>query len=321
MTGGRLGNPSLRILFMGTPEFALPSLQRLLKSHHKIVAVVTVPDVPQGRGQKLQASPVKRAALNAGLPVLQPLSLNDPEFLSQLCTLEPDLGVVVAFRILPKSVFELPPLGTVNLHASLLPKYRGAAPIQWALINGEQVTGVTTFFIREKVDTGSIIIQRSILIGEDETAGELHDRLAVLGAEVMEETVDLIARGEVKLQEQDDLLATAAPKITKEMCEINWKQPARRIHNLIRALSPEPGAFTFHEGRILKIYRTHVIADEGVFGAPGTVLRADFELHIAADPGALSVLQLQVEGRKILPADAFLRGYSLRAGESLGLPR
>jgi len=307
----------LRIVFMGTPEFALPSFRHILESRHRIVGVVTVPDSPQGRGQKLRPSAVKKAALDAGLPVLQPESLRDPVFAETLRSMAPDLAVVVAFRILPKSVFEVPHLGTFNLHASLLPKYRGAAPIQWALMNGEKETGVTTFFLRERADTGTLILQRSIPVGGEETAGELHDRLSELGAEVVAETIELIARGDVTVREQDEANATPAPKIVRETCAIDWHLPARTIHNLIRAMSPSPGAFTHHGEKMLKLLRSRIVDETGTSGKPGEILAADRELRVVAGRGVLSIVELQLEGRRVLNVEAFLRGYSLPAGDFL----
>jgi methionyl-tRNA formyltransferase len=208
----------MRIVFMGTPRFALPSLSKLVQSRHQIVGVVSVPDKPQGRGQKLAESPVKIFAREHGLAILTPDDLKDGEFVNTLKGINPDAILVVAFRILPEEVFALPPLGTVNLHASLLPQYRGAAPINWAIINGETKTGLTTFYIRKKVDTGDIIMQKEINVGPDETFGELHDRMAELGSQMLLETADLMEKGEVKLVRQDDSKATKAPKIVPEHC-------------------------------------------------------------------------------------------------------
>ncbi|MGH2568847.1 MAG: methionyl-tRNA formyltransferase, partial [Bacteroidota bacterium] len=221
----------MQIVFMGTPEFALPSLKTLLDRRYEVAAVVTAPDKPRGRGLEVRPTPVKDFSLQQGLPVLQPEKLSDPEFLSQLRTLQPDLIVVVAFRILPKKVFTLPKFGSFNLHASLLPKYRGAAPINWAIINGEQETGVTTFFLQEKVDTGSVILQARLRIGPDETAGELHDKLAEVGAEIVYQTVRLIEIGKAVPRLQDESLASPAPKIFKDDCQIDWKSPTQRLHN------------------------------------------------------------------------------------------
>ncbi len=310
----------MKIVFMGTPEFALPSLETLHNSSHKLVSVVTVPDKPVGRGRKVQASPVKRLALDYGLPVLQPADLKAPKFLEELQKLEADLFVVVAFRILPPEVFELPPKGTINLHASLLPKYRGAAPINWAIINGETETGLTTFFIQEKVDTGEIIFQKKVSIGEDETAGELHDRLARLGGEVVLETVDLIEEGKAQPSHQEGEV-TKAPKITKELCQINWKQSNRAIRNLIRGLSPNPGAYTFLNGKILKVLDSKPVDDTKDGRQPGKIVNVDSKagfIEVAAGKGHLRVTEVQSEGKRRMSASEFLRGHSLREGEILG---
>lgn len=299
---------------MGTAEFGIPSLQILLENKYPIVSVVTVPDKPAGRGQKVRSSPIKEFARQQNLPLLQPEKLRDPIFLEQLRSLQPDLFVVVAFRILPPDVFTIPKLGAFNLHASLLPKYRGAAPIQWAIINGEQETGVTTFFLQEKVDTGNIILQARLPIRENETAGELHDRLAEVGAEIVLHTVRLIEQGKVSPKPQDDSLATPAPKIFKEHCKIDWSTTARRIHNLIRGLSPKPAAFTTHKGTQLKLYRSQ-LAQKKTSHPAGTVVQADQQLLVSTGDGVLEILELQQEGKKKLSTEEFLRGYRINVGE------
>ena len=233
----------MRVIFMGTPEFAVVSLRKLLEANTNIVTVVTVPDKPKGRGLKLQPSAVKIAALAANIPILQPESLKDPKFIQKLYNSKPDLIIVVAFRILPEEVFTIPPLGTVNLHGSLLPKYRGAAPIHWAIINGEKITGVTTFFIKKEVDTGNIIETIEIPIPSNMTAGELHDIMAAKGAEILLETCRKIEKGSVTTRIQNHSLATKAPKIHQEDCLIDFNQPAEKVHNFIRGLSPYPSAY------------------------------------------------------------------------------
>ncbi len=304
----------MRLVFMGTPEFAVPSLRELLRSGHQVVAVVTVPDKPAGRGLRVRSSPVKKFAVEKNLPVLQPVDLRAPEFLEQLHSLNADLCVVVAFRILPPEVFTLPPKGTVNLHASLLPKYRGAAPIQWAIIRGERETGVTTFFIEERVDTGDMILQEKIAIGEEETAGELSKRLAELGAVVLRRTVDLIAEGKAPRRKQHGR-ATRAPKITREMCRIDWQKPAVEVHNLIRGLSPDPGAFTFWNGKEIKIYRSRPHDARTDFG-PGTVVGVDDDqINVATGSGVVSILEMQLAGRRRMSAAEFLRGHKLEPGD------
>jgi len=302
---------------MGTPRFALPSLNELIRSRHQIVGVVTVPDKPQGRGQKLAESPVKAFAREHGLKILTPENLKDEEFIRELKRLNPDTILVVAFRILPEEVFTLPPLGTLNLHASLLPRYRGAAPINWAIINGETKTGLTTFYIRKKVDTGDMILQKEIDIGPDETFGELHDRMADLGAQMLLETIDLMERGEVKLIRQDDSLATKAPKITPEHCRIDWAGKASEIKNLIRGLSPFPGAYTLFRGKILKIFKADAIEETKYSENFGEIAESDIpkKIWIKTGCGLLSLLEVQPEGKKRMSGEEFIRGYRLISGE------
>ncbi|RCK73964.1 MAG: Methionyl-tRNA formyltransferase [Ignavibacteriae bacterium] len=304
----------MRIVFMGTPEFAVPSLKILLENSYDIAAVVTAPDRPQGRGQKLDFSPVKKYSLEKKIRILQPEKLKDPEFVSTLRAISPDLIVVVAFRILPSEVFKLPPLGTFNLHASLLPKYRGAAPINWAIINGEKETGVTTFFIEESVDTGNIILQARVPIGENETAGELHDKLAEIGAEIVLHTVRLIEMGKVQPKPQDNSMATPAPKIFKENCRIDWNKSATDIHNLVRGLSPSPGAFTYYDDKVLKIYRT-LPHNQQSNQEPGTIVMAEKKLIVATISGDIEILELQLEGKRKLTAEEFLRGSRIQTGQ------
>ncbi len=310
----------MRLIFMGTPEFALPSLQRLLEDRVDVAAVVTAPDKPRGRGQKTSATPIKTFALQQGLHILQPESLRDPAFAGAIRSLDPDLIAVVAFRILPPDVFAIPRLGSFNLHASLLPKYRGAAPIQWAIINGERRTGVTTFLLQEKVDTGSILLQRPIEIGPDETAGELHDRLAVLGAEVVSKTVQLLGAGGVEPERQDESLASAAPKIFREDCHLDWRLREELIHNRVRGLSPVPTAWTIHDGRVLKIYRTRRCSTVATApSVPGTIVRrTDTELLVATGDGTIAIEEVQQEGKKRMLIAEFLRGYRIADGETLG---
>ena len=305
---------------MGTPDFAVPSLERLIFGSHMVAAVVTAPDKPSGRGLKLRPSPVKRCAESHSLPIIQPAQLNDPEFILALQQYNADLYVVVGFRILPPEIFTLPPKGTINLHASLLPKFRGAAPINWAIINGETTTGVTTFFIDKKVDTGTIIGQKSVSIGPDETAGELHDKLAQDGALLMEETVNLIAENRANPQQQKGEV-TRAPKIDKQLCEIQWEKSAQKVHNLIRGLSPYPGAFTYLENQILKIYRASVIRPHSQNRSPGEIVNVSAkngEIDIATGDGIVRLLEIQREGKKRMTAAEFLLGHSLMTGAVLG---
>ena len=299
---------------MGTPEFAGPSLKKL-HSAHDIVCVVTGPDRPSGRGQRLRPSAVKLLALELGLPVQQPEKLNDPAFIAHLRNLRADLYAVVAFRILPPEVFTLPPLGTVNLHASLLPALRGAAPIQWAVINGCERTGVTTFLIEQKVDTGEILLQRPVPIGPETTAGELHDELARKGADLLHESASGLGRGAlVSVPQRGEV--TRAPKITPEMCRIDWSADAQRVHNLVRGLSPAPGARTKLGDTVLKILRTRSGPDR-TGAVPGTVIEmaGDGALRVAAGRGTVELLQVQPGGGRIMTMAEYSRGHPLKPGE------
>lgn len=297
----------MKIVFMGTPDFAIPSLEILLKNQYEIVAVVTAPDKPRGRGLQVSVTPVKEFALKHSLHILQPDSLKDQNFISQLSNLQPDIIVVVAFRILPKEVFSIPPQGAFNLHASLLPKYRGPAPINWAIINGEKESGVTTFFLKEKVDTGNIILQARVAIGEEMTAGELHDVLADVGAEIVLQTVRLIETGKAMPRSQDETLATPAPKIFKDDCRIHWERSSREIHNFVRGLSPQPTAWTIHEGKRLKIYRSQIAESRRL--RSGEVVVDGSRLFVGTGDGAIEILELQQEGKKRMRTAEFLRGY------------
>ena len=300
---------------MGTPDFAVPSLDALVEAGYPPVAVVTVPDRPKGRGQQMQAPAVKRAAERHGLRVLQPEDLSAPDFIAELEALEPEVIAVVAFRILPPEVYTLASKGAFNLHASLLPQYRGAAPINRAVMAGEIETGVTTFLLRPKVDTGDTLMMRRLGIGPDETAGELHDRLAELGAEVVVETVSHLADGTAESLPQDESRVSYAPKIFKEDAEIDWSRPAQEVHNHVRGLAPYPAAWTMHGDTLLKIYRTCI--DKGS-GEPGEVLEAEGEcLRIACGKGAVKVMEVQREGRAKLDAEHFLNGYSFHPGDRL----
>jgi methionyl-tRNA formyltransferase len=312
-----MNSPATRIVFMGTPEFAVPSLDLLIRNGYPIPAVVTAPDKPRGRGQELSATPIKERAAEAGIPVLQPEQLAEPGFVARLKDIAPDLIVVVAFRILPREVYTIPRLAAFNLHASLLPKYRGAAPINWAIINGESETGVTTFLLEDKVDTGGIVVQRRIPIGPEDDAGTVHDKLAALGADVVLETVRTIEEGTGEVMRQDNTLASRAPKIFKDDCRIQWNQPAARIHDFIRGLSPYPSAFTGHKGKNVKIYRTTVVDRPGS-GAPGEITIAGEEITVATSDNQLRLLELQLEGRRRMTAAEFLRGYPIKGGEKLG---
>lgn len=301
----------MNIIFMGTPGFAVPSLKALHNSHHKISAVVTVPDKAKGRGQKVAESEVKKFAVENFLPVMQPVSLKDPEFAAELESLRPDLIVVVAFRILPKSIFKIPAYGSINLHASLLPKYRGAAPINWAIIKGERETGVTTFFLQEKVDTGNIIMQEKLDITYDETAGTLHDKLMTLGAETLMATVELIENydGKPPVHKQNNGEATGAPKIFKEDCRIDFNRSVDEVYDFIRGLSPYPGAFTEYNERIIKIFSTVKSRWDSLKG-PGRFFIKEDKLFVSCLNEFLEITELQMEGKKRMNSREFLNGYS-----------
>ncbi|PST82201.1 methionyl-tRNA formyltransferase [Pedobacter yulinensis] len=302
----------MRIVFMGTPDFAVASLNALLEAGFEVVAVVTAADKPAGRGQKLQESAVKRFAVQKGLPVLQPEKLRDEAFLNDLAAFKANLQVVVAFRMLPEVVWNMPEKGTINLHASLLPQYRGAAPINHAIINGETETGVSTFLLQHEIDTGAILFSERVPIGPDETAGQLHDKLMETGAELLVRTVGAIATGEAAGQPQPQTAELKhAPKIFKEFCKVNWAQPAETVYNHIRGLSPYPAAFTELNGKTLKIFGATVQKTEPAV-QPGAFLTDGKEyLKFAARDGFISITDLQYEGKKRMPVAEFLRGMRL----------
>lgn len=304
----------LRIVFMGTPDFAVASLDILVQEGYQIVGVITAPDKPAGRGLQLQESAVKKYAVTKGLKILQPEKLKNPEFLEELTALKAHLQVVVAFRMLPEVVWNMPPLGTINVHASLLPDYRGAAPINWAIINGEKVSGVTTFKLQHAIDTGNVLFSAQVPISDDETAGELHDDLMQTGAQVLLKTVAAIAAGTAEEQPQpalDPEKIKHAPKIFKEDGRINWQQPIDKIYNLVRGLSPYPTAWTTLQDKQLKIFKaskehaTPAVAP----GEPVTDNRS--YLKIAASDGYLVLQEIQLEGKKKMEIEAFLRGFRL----------
>lgn len=305
----------LRIVFMGTPEFAVASLDALVKAGCNIVAVITAPDKPAGRGMKLNESAVKKYAAEHDLNILQPEKLKSPEFLDQLQSLNADLQIVVAFRMLPEAVWNMPPLGTVNLHGSLLPQYRGAAPINWAVINGEKETGVTTFKLKHEIDTGDILLQERFAIGENDTAGEVHDRMKEIGANLLVKTVQGLAGNSLKevAQTPSDRPGLTglkhAPKIFTETCKINFSKPVEEVHNLIRGLSPFPGAFTFLNSKTLKIYKSEKennasVTQPGAYKTDGKTF-----LKFACADGYVWVKELQMEGKKKMLVEDFLRGY------------
>ena len=302
---------SLRIIYMGTPEFAVPALEKLVAAGWNVIAVITAPDKPQGRGQKLVGSPVKEAAERLTIPVLQPSNLKDPGFQQELKELAADLQIVVAFRMLPEAVWDMPPLGTFNLHASLLPNFRGAAPINWALIQGEQETGVTTFFLQHEIDTGNILFQEKVAILPEDNLGSLYEKLMGMGADLVLRTVEAIAAKNIHAKPQDEALAIhKAPKIFKETGKIDWTASATSIHNLIRGLSPYPGAWTELQGKTCKIFTSTTLEGKLSGKAPGE-WTSDFKtyLHFQCGEGILVVQELQLEGKKRMKVDELLRGW------------
>ena len=309
----------LRIIFMGTPEFAVASLDALVQSGCTIAAVVTAPDKPAGRGMKLTVSAVKQYALEHGLPLLQPEKLRDPQFLESLKSYQADLQVVVAFRMLPEMVWNMPAMGTINVHGSLLPQYRGAAPINWAVINGEKETGVTTFKLQHAIDTGNILMQEKFSIGENETAGEVHDRMKMIGADLLVKTVKGICLGNLKeipqktlpenTNPENNTVIKHAPKLFTETSHIDWKNSTASIHNLIRGLSPFPSAFTYLNDKLLKIYRSEKEITQHNH-TPGEIITdGKSYLKFACLDGYVRILQLQLEGKKKMEISDFLRGY------------
>lgn len=305
----------LRIIFMGTPEFAVASLDKLVTAGCNIVAVVTAPDKPAGRGMELQQSAVKKYAVENDLFVLQPEKLKSTEFLDQLRSLKADVQVVVAFRMLPELVWNMPPLGTINVHGSLLPQYRGAAPINWAIINGEKFTGITTFKLQHEIDTGNILLAEQINIADEETAGELHDRMKIVGADLLLKTIQGIAKDTLHEQPQSSVadgqlpVLRHAPKIFTETCNINWAKPLNEVYNLIRGLSPYPSAFTVLHGKKLKIFKAEKISQSNI-NRPGIIEtdKTNF-LRFACNDGYINILELQLEGKKKMEVKDFLRGY------------
>jgi methionyl-tRNA formyltransferase len=305
----------LRIVFMGTPDFAVATLDAVIKASYNVVGVITAPDKPAGRGQKLQQSAVKKYAEEKGLHILQPTNLKSEDFLNDLKSLNANLQIVVAFRMLPNAVWKMPTYGTFNLHASLLPNYRGAAPINWAIINGETKTGVTTFFIDEKIDTGNIILQEEVAISENQTVGELHDALMTIGSNLVVKTVHLINDDKVQTTKQPEFEEKAAPKIYTETCKINWNQSIHTIYNLIRGLNPYPTAWAILKNNeeeikvkifdVQKEFINHTIK-------PGTIISSKNELKVAAKDGYILIESLQLAGKKKMDTKSLLNGFTFQ---------
>lgn len=304
---------------MGTPEFAVPSLDMLVNQGFEIAAVVTQPDKSKGRGKKLSPPAVKEYALSKGIPVIQPTKIKTPEFENQLRELQPDLFVTCAYgRILPENILKIPPFGCINVHGSLLPKYRGAAPLQWAIINGDQVTGITTMFTDIGMDTGDMLEKKEIRISEEMTAGELHDRMSILGAEVLKDTLKKLQEGTLVRTPQPHERATYAEMITKETGRIDWSKSSRSIHNLVRGTDPWPGAFSFYKGERMRVWKTEVTNEKTNHSAPGTICEVKKDgLMVATGDGLLKILELQFDSGKRMNIGTYLAGHRMNEGEIL----
>lgn len=310
---------NLRVIFMGTPDFAVPCLDIVVAAGYNVVAVVTQPDRPKGRGQKLAESPVKQAALTYGLPVLQPNKVKEADFQVELSLLKPDIIVVVAFgQLLPKSILDLPSLGCVNVHASLLPLYRGAAPIHWSIIKGDTVTGVTTMYMDVGMDTGDMILKEEVSIGETETTGELHDKLKVIGAKVLHETIKLIVSNQAPRTAQNNESATYASMLTRELENVKWQESAINIHNLVRGLNPWPGAYCLYQGKNLKLWRTRVYTLDEIATEPGRIVKITTEgFVVKTGQGMIELLEVQPASKRRMSANDFICGYGLNVGDIL----
>lgn len=300
----------MRVIFMGTPDFAVPSLQKLIDRGDDVCAVFTQPDKPKGRGHKLQAPPVKELALQHNIPVYQPQTLRDETVQEQICGLAPEAIIVAAYgKLLPKAVLDTPKLGCINVHGSLLPKYRGAAPIQWSVINGDKTAGVTTMYMGEGMDTGDMLLKAETPVGEEETAGELFDRLMLLGAELLGETLDKLEKGELERVPQNEAEATHAPMLSKEHSKIDWNRSAKEIHNLIRGLNPWPCAFSMLDGKRIKLLASRIVDGSG---AAGTLTVINGDLAVFCGKGAILLTELQTENGKRMSGKEYLLGHPLK---------
>jgi methionyl-tRNA formyltransferase len=307
-------NKPLRIIFMGTPDFAVPTLQTLVENGQNVVAVITAPDKPAGRGLKLHESPVKQYALSENIPVLQPTNLKSETFLEELRNYKADLQIIVAFRMLPEAVWNMPRLGSFNIHASLLPQYRGAAPINWAIINGDTETGVSSFFLKHEIDTGDLIFQDKVTILPEDDFGTLYEKMKHAGATLALKTVQAIETENVPTQPQQTTSELrSAPKIFKETCQINWNQPAKNIHNFVRGLSPYPTAWSIFDDKTFKIFKTEELPDAYPALTPGEIITdGKMYIHVKTADGILNLLDLQMEGKKRMPVPELLRGYTFK---------
>lgn len=309
----------MKIVFMGTPEFAVPCLQKIIDEGHEVVAVVTQPDKPKGRGKKLAMPPVKELALKYDIPVYQPLKAREESFVDTLKEMNPELIVVVAFgQILPKSILDIPKYGCVNVHASLLPRYRGAAPLNWVIINGEEKTGVTTMYMDEGLDTGDMILKSEIPLDDEITAGELHDKMMIDGAKVLKETIDLIEKGEAPREKQSNEDTCYSPIMNKSLGNIDWKKSAIDIHNLVRGINPWPSAYTTYEGQTMKIWKTKVI-DKNSDKDPGTIISVDKEgINVSTSEGILQIKEIQMAGKKRMEVSEYIKGNNINTDIILG---
>ena len=309
----------MKIIFMGTPDFSIPTLKTLIESEHEIVACYTQPDKPKGRGKKMMMPPVKEVCLKHNIPVYQPKRIRNQEKVDEFCSLDADVAVVIAYgQILPKSILDAPKYGCVNIHASLLPKYRGAAPYQWAIINGEKETGVTTMQMDAGMDTGDMLLKESITIDPDETAGSLHDKLMEMGGPLILETLSAMQEGSIVSEKQDDEAATSAPMLSKEFGKINWSKSAKEIEQLIRGLNPWPSAYTYVNDHLIKLWKAKAQIIDGDEVQPGVICHIDKKLGIGVrcGEGVLFIQELQQQGKKRMHAMDYLNGHSLRIGDT-----
>lgn len=309
----------MKIVFMGTPEFAVPCLQKIIDEGHEVIGVVTQPDKPKGRGKKLAMPPVKELALKYDIPVYQPLKAREESFVDTLKEMNPELIVVVAFgQILPKSILDIPKYGCVNVHASLLPRYRGAAPLNWVIINGEEKTGVTTMYMDEGLDTGDMILKSEIALDDEITAGELHDKMMVDGAKLLKETIDLIKKGEAPREKQSNEDTCYSPIMNKSLGNIDWNKSAIEIHNLVRGINPWPSAYTTYEGQTMKVWKTKVI-NKNSDKQPGTIISVDKEgINVSTSEGIVQIKEIQISGKKRMEVPEYIKGNNINTDIILG---
>lgn len=309
----------MKIVFMGTPEFAVPCLQKIIDEGHELIAVVTQPDKPKGRGKKLAMPPVKELALKYDIPVYQPVKAREESFVDTLKEMNPELIVVVAFgQILPKSILDIPKYGCVNVHASLLPRYRGAAPLNWVIINGEEKTGVTTMYMDEGLDTGDMILKSEIPLNDEITAGELHDKMMIDGAQVLKETIDLIVKDKAPREKQSDENTCYSPIMNKSLGNIDWNKSAKDIHNLVRGINPWPSAYTTYEDQTMKIWKTKV-TNRNSDKKPGTILNVDKEgIEVSTGEGIIQIKEIQMSGKKRMIVSEYIKGNTINTEVILG---